>query len=41
MKEILEECFVINPKFYGLLFCILIFVSYGIYLIDKKRRKDK
>ena len=41
MKEILEDCFVINPEFYGLMFCILIFVSYCIYLIERKRENGK
>lgn len=38
MKEILEEGFVINPEFYGMLFSILLVVAYSIYLIEKVSR---
>ncbi len=39
MKEILEEGFVINPEFYGMLFSILLVVAYSIYLIEKSLKK--
>ena len=39
MKEILEDCFVINPEFYGILFCISLVVAYCIYVIEKSVRK--
>ena len=39
MKEILEDCFVINPEFYGMLFSILLVVAYSIYLIEKSLKK--
>ena len=39
MKEILEDCFVINQEFYGILICISLVVAYCIYVIEKSVRK--
>ena len=39
MEEILEDCFVINPEFYGMLFSISLVVAYSIYLIEKSVKK--
>jgi hypothetical protein len=39
VEEILEDCFVINPEFYGMLFSISLVVAYSIYLIEKSVKK--
>lgn len=39
MKELLDEVFLINPKFYLILTIVCIFVALCIYLIEKGKIK--